>query len=209
MAQKKTKKPRHKREPFSEHEWEPKGNKLLVEGVEIALKKQKSSWNTFSLVSGLSPQLLLLQPGMQQFPCSTPWGLGIGLSRPTRSQCCWNVRSTSWMVPTLHNVTGLFAPSNRGILHWTALCSVLFTNLRLWLVVLERHLWLFGGVARSQACALMLSISTFGFKAEGDWAAEGWRFRLQFQMDENEGGKSSIKTEPWEVQWYSAAEPIQ
>lgn len=43
-------------------------------------KKQKSSWNTFSLVSGLSLQLLLLQPGMQQFPCSAPWGLGMARS---------------------------------------------------------------------------------------------------------------------------------
>lgn len=34
---------------------------------------------------------------------------------------------------------------------------------------------------RSQAYALMLSILTFGFKAEGDWALEGWRFRLQFR----------------------------
>lgn len=57
--------------------------------------------------------------------------------------------------------------------------------------------------------ALMFFILTFGFKAAVDWVPEGWRFRLQFQMDENEGGKTSIKTEPWEAQWYSAAEPIQ
>lgn len=55
----------------------------------------------------------------------------------------------------------------------------------------------------------MFFILTFGFKAAVDWVPEGWRFRLQFQMDENEGGKTSIKTEPWEAQWYSAAEPIQ
>lgn len=61
-------------------------------------------------------------------------------------------------------------------------------------------------MARSRACAsLMFCILTFGFKAEVDWAPEGCRFRLQFQMDESEGGKSSIKTELWEARWYSGS----
>lgn len=84
------------------------------------------------------------------------------------------------MVPTLHNITG-FPPLNRRILHWAALCSLLFTNLHLWLVVLERHLWLFEGVACSRACALMFCILTFGFKGEVDWALEGWSSDSSFR----------------------------
>lgn len=37
------KNPRHKKEPFSEREWERKGNKLLVEGVEMALKNKNQA----------------------------------------------------------------------------------------------------------------------------------------------------------------------
>lgn len=37
------KNPRHQKEPYSEHEWERKGNKLLVEGVEMALKNKNQA----------------------------------------------------------------------------------------------------------------------------------------------------------------------
>lgn len=35
--------PRHKKEPFLERKWERKGNKLLVEGVEMALKNKNQA----------------------------------------------------------------------------------------------------------------------------------------------------------------------
>lgn len=61
------------------------GKQAACKRCRNGFKKQKSSWNMFSLVSGLSLQLLLLQPGMQQFPCSAPWGLGIARSVKTNN----------------------------------------------------------------------------------------------------------------------------
>lgn len=156
---------RHKKELFSECEWECEGNKLHV---EVALKKIKiklqhvlfSIWSHSTAAASLARHAAVsLQHSLRTWHCLVCQDQQQHSAAETyeaRAEWCQHFIMLQSFYP------------NRRILHWTALCSVLFTNLHLWLPVFEElislALWLFRDVACSWSYALMYYILTVASK---------------------------------------------
>lgn len=130
---------KHKKEPLSECEWECKGNKRRVEGVEMALKKKiKLKHVLFSIwphsTAAPSPArhaTVSLQHSLRTWHCL------VCQDQQHHSAAETYEARVEWCQ---HFITLQSFYPNRRVLHWTALCSVLFTNLHLWLLVLEKRI---------------------------------------------------------------------